>query len=109
MKGVNTHETDPNTGHVVSEELIMKDILLWKQNNINAVRLSHYPRGRRFYELCDEHGIYVIDEANIESHGMYYGEHTLGAKPNWEEAHLERMERMVIRDRNHPSIIARNS
>jgi beta-galactosidase len=105
LKGVNTHETDPNTGHVVSEELIMKDILLWKQNNINAVRLSHYPRGRRFYELCDEHGIYVIDEANIESHGMYYGEHTLGAKPNWEEAHLERMERMVIRDRNHPSII----
>jgi beta-galactosidase len=105
LKGVNTHETDPNTGHVVSEELILKDILLWKQNNINAVRLSHYPRGRRFYELCDEHGIYVIDEANIESHGMYYGEHTLGSKPNWEVAHLERMERMVLRDRNHPSII----
>ncbi len=105
LKGVNTHETDPNTGHVVSEDLIMQDIQLWKEHNINAVRLSHYPRGSRFYELCDEYGIYVIDEANIESHGMYYGKYSLAKYPNWEKAHLDRMERMVRRDRNHPSII----
>ena len=105
LKGVNAQETDPETGHVESEELILTDIRMWKENNINAVRLSHYPRGRKFYELCDEHGIYVVDEANIESHGMYYGEHTLAKKPNWEKAHLDRMLRMVARDKNHPSVI----
>ena len=105
LKGVNTQETDPETGHVMSEEMIMKDITLWKQNNINAVRLSHHPRGHRFYELCDIHGIYVVDEANIESHGMYYGEYSLAKKPNWEKAHIDRMTRMVERDKNHPSVI----
>ena len=105
LKGVNAQETDPETGHVMSEELIMKDIRLWKENNINAVRLSHYPRGKRFYELCDLYGIYVVDEANIESHGMYYGEHSLAKKTNWEKAHVDRMVRMVKRDRNHPSVI----
>ncbi len=105
LKGVNAQETDPETGHVMSEDLIMKDIRLWKENNINAVRLSHYPRGSRFYELCDQHGIYVVDEANIESHGMYYGEHSLAKNPAWEKAHVDRMVRMVVRDRNHPSII----
>ena len=105
LKGVNTQETDPETGHVMSEEMIMKDITLWKENNINAVRLSHYPRGRRFYELCDQHGIYVVDEANIESHGMYYGDHSLAKKENWEKAHVDRMVRMVERDKNHPSVI----
>lgn len=105
LKGVNTHEHNPETGHVVNKELILKDILLWKENNINAVRLSHYPRGREFYELCDEHGIYVVDEANIESHGMYYGKYSLAKYENWEKAHIDRMERMVKRDRNHPSII----
>ncbi|SEA92595.1 beta-galactosidase [Flavobacterium gillisiae] len=105
LKGVNAQETDPETGHVMSEEMIMKDILLWKENNINAVRLSHYPRGSRFYELCDEHGIYVVDEANIESHGMYYGDHSLAKKPSWENAHVDRMTRMVARDKNHPSVI----
>ena len=105
LKGVNTQETDPETGHVMSEEMILRDIRLWKENNINAVRLSHYPRGRRFYELCDEYGIYVIDEANIESHGMYYGKYSLAKKPNWEKAHVDRMIRMVKRDRNHPSVI----
>ena len=105
LKGVNTQETDPETGHVMSEDLIMKDIRLWKENNINAVRLSHYPRGRRFYELCDLYGLFIIDEANIESHGMYYGEHSLAKKPNWENAHVDRMVRMVKRDRNHPSVI----
>jgi beta-galactosidase len=105
LKGVNAQEADPETGHVVSEEMDMKDIRLWKENNINAVRLSHYPRGRRFYELCDIYGIYVVDEANIESHGMYYGEHSLAKKENWEKAHVDRMVRMVERDKNHPSVI----
>lgn len=105
LKGVNTQETDPETGHIMSEELILKDIRLWKENNINAVRLSHYPRGRRFYELCDIYGIYLVDEANIESHGMYYGEHSLAKKASWEKAHIDRMLRMVKRDRNHPSVI----
>ena len=105
LKGVNTQETDPETGHVMSEELILKDIRLWKENNINAVRLSHYPRARRFYELCDLFGIYVVDEANIESHGMYYGKHSLAKKASWEKAHIDRMLRMVKRDRNHPSVI----
>lgn len=105
LKGVNTQETDPETGHIMSEEMIMKDITLWKENNINAVRLSHYPRGRRFYELCDIHGLYVVDEANIESHGMYYGKYSLAKKPDWEKAHVDRMTRMVERDKNHPSVI----
>jgi beta-galactosidase len=105
LKGVNAQEADPETGHVMSEEMMMKDIRLWKENNINAVRLSHYPRGRRFYELCDIHGIYVVDEANIESHGMYYGEHSLAKKESWEKAHVDRMVRLVERDKNHPSVI----
>ncbi len=105
LKGVNTQETDPETGHIMSEELILKDIRLWKENNINAVRVSHYPRGRRFYELCDIYGLYVVDEANIESHGMYYGKYSLAKKPEWEKAHVDRMLRMVKRDRNHPSVI----
>ena len=105
LKGVNTQETDPETGHVMSEELILKDIQLWKENNINAVRVSHYPRGRRFYELCDIYGLYVVDEANIESHGMYYGKYSLAKNPDWEKAHVDRMLRMVKRDRNHPSVI----
>ncbi|MFD1614148.1 glycoside hydrolase family 2 TIM barrel-domain containing protein [Gelatiniphilus marinus] len=105
LKGVNTQEANPETGHVVSEELIMKDIKLWKENNINAVRLSHYPQQRRFYELCDIYGMYVVDEANIESHGMYYGKHSLAKKESWENAHVDRMVRMVERDKNHPSVI----
>lgn len=105
LKGVNTQETNPETGHVVSYELMMKDIRLWKENNINAVRLSHYPRGKLFYELCDNYGLYVVDEANIESHGMYYGSHSLAKNPKWEKAHIDRMVRMVKRDRNHPSVI----
>ena len=105
LKGVNAHEVDPETGHVMSEELIKKDIQLWKENNINAVRLAHYPRGKRFYELCDKFGVYVVDEANIESHGMYYGKYSLAKIPSWENAHVNRMVRMVERDKNHPSVI----
>ena len=105
LKGVNTQETDPETGHIMSEELLLKDIQLWKENNINAVRLSHYPRGKRFYELCDKYGLYVVDEANIESHGMYYGKYSLAKKTSWEKAHIDRMVRMVERDKNHPSVI----
>lgn len=105
LKGVNAQEADPETGHVMSEDLILKDIKMWKENNINAVRLSHYPRGRRFYELCDLYGIYVVDEANIESHGMYYGKESLAKQKSWETAHVDRMVRMVERDKNHPSVI----
>jgi beta-galactosidase len=105
LKGVNTQEHNPETGHVISRELIEQDIRLWKQHNINAARLSHYPQPDMFYELCDQYGIYVVDEANIESHGMYYGEHSLAKKPSWKAAHLDRMISMVERDKNHPSVI----
>lgn len=105
LKGVNTQEADPETGHVMSEELMLTDIRLWKENNINAVRLSHYPRVSRFYELCDEHGIYVVDEANIESHGMYYGKYSLAKKAEWEQQHVDRLVRLVERDKNHASVI----
>lgn len=106
IKGVNRHETDPVTGQTVSRERMEEDINLMKQFNINAVRMSHYPNDEYFYELCDKYGIYVVDEANIESHGMGYDiTKTLGNKPDWELAHLQRMQRMVERDKNHTSII----
>jgi beta-galactosidase len=106
LKGVNRHEHDPHRGRVMSEELMLEDIRLMKQFNINAVRTSHYPDTPRWYELTDQYGIYVIDEANIESHGMGYDpERTLGNNPDWMEAHLDRTRRMVERDKNHPSVI----
>lgn len=105
LKGVNRHEHDPYTAHVISEESMLKDIKLMKQFNINAVRTCHYPNDPRWYELCDEYGIYLIDEANIESHGMGYGERSLARNPDWGPAHLERTIRMVERDKNHPSVI----
>lgn len=106
LKGVNRHEHDETTGHVISEGSMIKDIMLMKQNNVNAVRTAHYPNDSRWYELCDEYGLYVVDEANIESHGMgYTPERTLGNKPEWLEAHMDRTVRMVERDKNHPSII----
>ncbi len=104
LKGVNLHSHNPELGHTLSEELMMKDIRLLKQNNFNAVRLSHYPFPERWYELCDKYGLYVVDEANIESHGMYYGPESLGKDPEWMEAHLDRLVRMVKRTRNHPSV-----
>ncbi|WP_223551649.1 glycoside hydrolase family 2 TIM barrel-domain containing protein [Aestuariivivens sp. NBU2969] len=106
FKGVNRHETDPETGHVVSKEDMLKDIQIFKKYNINAVRTCHYPNDPYWYELCDQYGIYVIDEANIESHGMGYNlNKTLANNPKWLKAHLDRTERMVLRDKNHPSIV----
>ena len=104
LKGVNVHETNPETGHYVPEELMRRDFELMKQNNINSVRLSHYPQQRRFYELCSEYGLYVYDEANIESHGMYYGESSLAKHPEWEQAHMDRTVNMFERNKNHPSV-----
>jgi len=105
FRGVDRHETDPWTGQVISEESMLRDIKLMKQNNINAVRTSHYPNDPRWYDLCDYYGIYLIDEANIESHGMGYGEKSLAKNPEWGPAHLDRMRRMVERDKNHPSVV----
>jgi len=106
IKGVNRHEHDPDTGHTLSTESMIEDIRLMKLNNINAVRTSHYPNDPRWYDLCDKYGLYLIDEANIETHGMGYNpDITLGGKPAWKKAHLDRIQRMVERDKNHPSII----
>jgi len=106
IRGVNRHEHDPKEAKVVTEELMLKDLRLMKQFNINAVRTSHYPNVPRWYELCDEHGLYVIDEANIESHGVSFDpDKTLANKPEWQAAHLDRTRRMVERDKNHPSVI----
>jgi len=112
VKGVNRHEHDDVRGHVPTRELMLKDIQLMKQYNINAVRTSHYPNDPLWYKLCDEYGLYLVDEANIETHGM-------GAEwqdrfdkskhpaylPNWAPAHLDRIHRLVERDKNHPSVI----
>ena len=105
FRGVNRHEHDPWTGHVISEQSMVRDIQLMKQNNINAVRTCHYPNDPRWYELCDYYGIYLIDEANIESHGMGYGEKSLAKNPDWGPAHLDRIVRMVEMDKNHPSVV----
>lgn len=106
LKGVNRHEHDPKTGHYVSKKSMIQDIKLMKQFNLNAVRTSHYPDTPLWYDLCDEYGIYLIDEANIESHGMGYRPNTtLGNNPEWKDAHLDRIIRMVERDKNHPSVI----
>ncbi len=105
LKGVNRHEHDPVLGHVVTEEMMRKDIALMKQNNINAVRTSHYPNVPRWYQLCDEYGLYVVDEANVESHGMGYKKESLAHRADFKAAHLDRTIRMYERDKNHPSII----
>ena len=106
LRGVNRHEHDPERGHVVDEDSMLEDIRLMKRLNINAVRTAHYPNLPRFYELTDEYGLYVVDEPNIESHGMgFLPEVTLAGRPEWRDAHLDRTERMVMRDRNHPSVI----
>ncbi len=107
FKGVNIHEHNPLTGHYVTEELMRKDFELMKLHNLNSVRLCHYPQDRKFYELCDEYGLYVYDEANIESHGMYYNLRkggTLGNNPEWLKPHMDRTVNMYERNKNHPSV-----
>ncbi|MDO4550766.1 MAG: glycoside hydrolase family 2 TIM barrel-domain containing protein [Planctomycetia bacterium] len=105
VRGTNRHEHDPDTAHYVRDDTMIQDILLMKQNNINAVRTCHYPNCPRWYELCDEYGLYVTDEANIESHGMGYGEHSLAKDPDWIEAHVDRVKNMVERDKNHACVV----
>lgn len=107
LKGVNIHEHNPETGHYVTEELMRRDFELMKQHNLNSVRLCHYPQDRRFYELCDEYGLYVYDEANIESHGMYYDLRkggSLGNNPEWLKPHMDRTINMFERNKNYPSL-----
>ena len=108
VKGVNYHEHDENTGHYVSKELMMKDFTLWKKFNVNTVRTSHYPQPELFYDLCDQYGIYVIDEANIESHGMGYDRKVGGTLANdllFTEAHMARSVNMYQRDKNRTCVV----
>ena len=105
FKGADRHEMDPDGGYVVSPERMLQDIQIMKQFNLNAVRTCHYPDDNLWYDLCDQYGIYVVAEANIESHGMGYGDKTLAKNPSYKKAHLERNQRNVQRGFNHPSII----
>jgi beta-galactosidase len=102
LKGVNRHEFDPDRGRAITEESMIQDIRLMKQFNINAVRTSHYPNHPRWYDLCDEYGLYLIDEANVETHGVW---DRLTRDPLWRDAFVDRAARMVQRDKNHPSVI----
>ena len=102
FRGVNRHEHDPYTAKVMTEERMVQDILLMKQANINAVRTAHYPNVPRWYELCDEYGLYVMDEADIETHGV---RGMLASDPEWTHAFMDRAIRMAVRDRNHPSVV----
>ncbi len=103
LYGVNRHEFDPDHGRTVTETQMRRDLELLKQHNFNAVRTSHYPNHPRWLELCDEAGIYVIAEADLETHGL---QDQLSRDPAWREAYLDRARRLVLRDRNHPSVIA---
>ena len=105
IKGANRHEMNPNTGYYVTREDMVRDIQIMKELNINAVRTCHYPNSPLWYDLCDEYGLYVCDEGNIESHGMGYKEKTLAKREDYAAAHLIRDQRMVLRDFNHPSVI----
>ena len=104
IRGTNRHEHEALTGHTMSRELMIKDIKQMKENNFNAVRTSHYPNVTEWYDLCDEYGIYLWDEANLEAHGMGIGR-GFAKDPDWKEAHLDRIQRMVERDKNHPSVV----
>ena len=105
MKGANLHEHNPVTGHILDKETMLLDIKTMKENNLNAVRTSHYPQPELWYELCNKYGLYIIDEANIESHGMGYGPESLAKDETWKEAHLFRTKNMFERDKNQPCII----
>ena len=105
IKGVNRHEHDPYTGHVISRESMEKDIAMMKQMNINTVRTCHYPDDPYWYELCDKYGLYVWDEANCESHAQGYGEKSLAKDPQYRDMIWSRNRNMLGRDKNHPSVI----
>ena len=105
FKGADRHEMDPDGGYVVSRERMIQDIQLMKKFNLNAVRTCHYPDDNFWYDLCDKYGIYVVAEANVESHGMGYGDKTLAKNPAYAKAHMERNQRNVQRNFNHPSVI----
>ena len=105
IKGADRHELDPDGGYIVSVERMIQDIKIMKQLNINAVRTCHYPDDPRWYDLCDEYGIYLTAESNLESHGMGYREHTLAKNPAFAKAHIERQEGNMMTYKNHPSII----
>ncbi|WP_408008119.1 beta-galactosidase subunit alpha [Pseudalkalibacillus sp. A8] len=107
FKGVNRHDHDPDTGRTVTIEAIKKDLMIMKQHNINAIRTAHYPNEPRFYDLCDELGFYVIDETDLETHGfeLLGNSDQLSDDPAWQPFYVDRLERMVQRDKNHPSII----
>lgn len=105
FKGVNLHEFNTNDGNVVTREVMMRNLQLMKELNINAVRTSHYPQPPLWYKLCDEYGIYLVDEANLESHGLIYGPDNIADVPEWNAAHLDRVKSLIERDKNHASVI----
>ncbi len=105
LKGVNRHEHDPDRGHALEIQSMIRDLELMKQYNINTVRTCHYPDHPIWYDLCDLYGVFVVDEANVESHGMGLGQDSLARVPSWETAHVDRNVRMVQRDKNHPCVV----
>lgn len=105
MKGANLHEHNDKTGHVQDKETMLLDIKVMKEHNLNAVRTSHYPQPELWYELCNKYGLYIVDEANIESHGMGYGQESLAKDETWKDAHMFRTVNMFERDKNQPCII----
>lgn len=105
IKGADRHELDPDGGYIVSIERMVQDIRIMKQLNMNAVRTCHYSDDPRWYDLCDQYGLYVVAETNIESHGMGYGDRTLAKNPIYHKAHVERNEHNVLVQKNHPSVI----
>ena len=105
IKGANRHEMNPERGYALTYEDMVRDIKIMKEHNLNAVRTCHYPNSPLWYDLCDKYGIYVVDEANIESHGMGYGDKSLAHRTDYTAAHLIRNQRVVLRDYNHPSVI----
>jgi len=105
FKGVNLHEFNTQTGQIVDSVVMLRNIQLFKELNINAVRTSHYPQQPLWYRLCDEYGIYLVDEANLESHGLGYGPNNVSNFPEWKAAHMDRIVRLIERDKNHASVI----
>lgn len=105
VHGVNIHEHHPVNGHYQTMDMMMQDIKMMKQHNVNAVRCSHYPNNINWVKLCDRYGIYLVDEANIESHGMGYGKENMAFDPKWDAAHLDRTYSLVERDKNSPAVI----